>query len=310
MNKTIAVVLVIIVVLLGFIIGGVLVLNNRDVNNFKNIDYNNLPIKATVEKPWGYAESDPTNLTLEQGDKIYRDFMNTLKKGDWAALDKMLTSQRKFFYDNPKEFVKFNDEGIAVFKRTYRPANEYYFYPFLLQSPDIDDVIPVSIKKAEPRISGDGDYFYLVDEFSNETTKVSNLPWDNNYEITYKTKDGTKFSGTGEILIVFDKNEWKFQGAFWHINPNIITKEYGDNTQLFTLFDPTTPNLSIKVGETIKWFNHSGLVFVYNSNSDYWSSPYMVNDSFTKTFNTPGIYKYQIIYLDERPSLNGQIVVK
>ena len=310
MNKNIATVLIVILALLGFIIGEIAMLISRNSNGPKIIDYNNLQIKENVEKPWGYADNDPTELTLEQGDKIYRDFMNAIKRGDWEALDGMLTSQRKFFYDNPKEFVKFNDDGIAVFKRTYRQQNEYYFFPFLLQSPDIDDVTPVKIEKAEPMISGDGDYFYLVDEFSNETTKVSNLPWDNNYKITYETKEGTKFKGTGEVLMVFDKDQWKFQSAFWHIEPNIITKEYGDASSSFTLFDPENPNMSLKVGDTIKWFNHSGLIFVYNSNVDYWSSPFMMNDSFTKTFKTPGIYKYQIIYLNEKPSLNGQIVIK
>jgi len=143
--------------------------------------------------------------------------------------------------------------------------------------------------------------FLMIDKENKEKYKVEGQNWTIRVNLNVTIVDNGYQKGNGIIYFVYDDGVYKYHFEEWE-NEFTSGKDLGDipgeGEIVFTLDknegEELLPDLYLQKGQYVKWPAINGFVMSQNDSPSHFSSPFLVDSSYTKKFDVQGDYEYVI----------------
>jgi len=312
MNKVITLLVVVIFILLIFLSYGIAKLstNIQPGEVAMDPDAYAKTLGSYTDKgllnPWPHSEPDPGSVALPSTDQlmnIYKEIRKAYANRDYELYKKYASTERIWHMEHNKIQEAGMVDSLFVFSVMETDGEINFTNNGLLLSaidaPEIQNIQVLNAAWETKELSPGA--FLMIDKENKEKYKVEGQNWTIRVNLNVTIVDNGYQKGNGIIYFVYDDGVYKYHFEEWE-NEFTSGKDLGDIPSegeiVFTVDknegEELPPDLYLQKGQYVKWPAMNGFVMSQNDSPSHFSSPFLVDSSYTKKFDVQGDYEYVI----------------
>ena len=266
--------------------------------------------------PWYQEQPKKDSLSMPSADalfEIYKKISEAYANRDLNLFKEYASTERIFHISNPKTNAKADYKGTSVFILEDMDAEENFINNSLLlchlKAPSTNLLTPIEATWETTQYQVGG--AYILDPIKKEYVLLDVDNWQNRAILKLEIIPNDYVFGSGVITFVYDKGNWKYHFEVWDINYSEVSSigDIEDNSNKIILDDEIPKTLTIQVDTQVQWPILKGYIYTKSGSIEHWSSGYINNTEYIKSFNKKGVYKYTILNKLYEEVFNGEIIV-